>query len=185
MAKKSKRKKSRKAFKPKYTLEELLPYTFEYGKGRTEKMIERETGRLLKEAQRKLSLLQKSSFRDSAVARNLERAIAAAQNAGKASRPRIAYELQRLIQHPLSTVYGQQKHRRETIQTLNERGYDFVNARNFKKFTQFMDELRAAGLIKAKGSDPAVAFLRELGNLNGTVEQLKQEFIAWSNAQRP
>lgn len=118
-------------------------------KAYTEDEIRREYARLRREAEQRLIRLGKSEFRDSAAYR---------QNAGKFKRldqihdrrtlERLTQEAARFVTARGSSASGQRGIRRDVINTLHASGYKFVNTKNFKKFTEFMDTIKAKGLDK-------------------------------------
>lgn len=118
-------------------------------KAYTEDEIKHEYARLRREAEQRLTRLGKSEFRDSAAYR---------QNVGKFKRldqindrrtlERLTQEATKFVTARGSSASGQRGIRRDTINTLHASGYKFVNTKNFKKFTEFMETLRATGLDK-------------------------------------
>lgn len=62
-------------------------------------------------------------------------------------------ELARFVSSPSSSVSGQKAIRNKTIQTLNDRGYKFVNASNYFDFLDFMEEYRMRKLDRIYDSD--------------------------------
>lgn len=118
-------------------------------KSYTEAQIRTEYARLRREAQQRLTRLGKSEFRDTA---------AYTLNVGKFKRldeihdrrtlERLTQEAAKFVTARGSSASGQRGIRRDTINTLHASGYGFVNTKNFKKFTEFMESMRAAGLDK-------------------------------------
>lgn len=118
-------------------------------KAYTEDEIRREYARLRREAEQRLTRLGKSEFRDSAAYR---------QNVGKFKRldqihdrrtlERLTQEAAKFVTARGSSASGQRGIRRDIIDTLHSSGYKFVNTKNFKKFTEFMDTVKAMGLDK-------------------------------------
>lgn len=51
-------------------------------------------------------------------------------------------DLNKFVNSKTSTVTGLKQQRSEAVEILNERGYDFINEKNIKKFGDFMDDLR-------------------------------------------
>lgn len=51
-------------------------------------------------------------------------------------------DLARFIEAKTATVGGMREVNRETVETLNDRGYDFINTSNLRAWGDFMDYLR-------------------------------------------
>lgn len=110
--------------------------------------VQHEYARLRREANQRLTRLGKSEFADSMAYRmnkdrfkrldeikpgkNYERELA-----------RLTQEAARFVQARASSASGQRGIRREALDTLSDHGIKWVNTKNFKKFTEMMEELRA------------------------------------------
>lgn len=121
-------------------------------KAYSEDELRREYARLRREAEQRLTRLGKSEFRDSD---------AYVQNAGKFKRldqissrrelERLTQDASRFVTARASSASGQRGIRRDIINTLHSRddgAFNWVNTKNFKQFTDFMEELRATGQDK-------------------------------------
>lgn len=53
------------------------------------------------------------------------------------------YEVSKFLGLKMASVSGMREYRKKSIATLHESGYDFVNEKNFDRFTDFMDEIRS------------------------------------------
>lgn len=105
--------------------------------------IAKEYNRLEKRANRSLNAMSKTKYK------NTETYL---YNAGKypdvsniKSKTELAYrlsDLARFVTRKTSTLSGLREQEKKTIQTLHERGYTFVNSRNYQKFVDFMDTMR-------------------------------------------
>ena len=62
-------------------------------------------------------------------------------------------QLARFVESPTSTTAGQKKIRKQTIKSLHERGYDFVDESNYWDFFDYMEEARARKLDRTYDSD--------------------------------
>lgn len=51
-------------------------------------------------------------------------------------------DLHKFTSSKTSTVTGLKQQRNQAVEILNERGYDFINAKNIKAFGDFMEDLR-------------------------------------------
>lgn len=91
------------------------------------------------------------------------------------SREHLPYELAKLsrwVESEYSKIGYLKKRMRSSIKKLHERGYDFVNERNFLDFTEFMEEYRRQKLDHIYGSPDVVELygaLKERGISSGEV----------------
>lgn len=113
-------------------------------------VIAKEYARLRREAQQRLTRLGRSEFRESR---------AYTENAGKFKRldeiknlrelKYLTMEAARFVTARGSSASGQRGIRRDVIASLKaQSGIDWVNTKNFKAFTDFMEELRAQAADK-------------------------------------
>lgn len=110
----------------------------------TPREARKEYNRLRKIANRRLAALQRW-YPESRVAMQF-RAFPSVK-AGESDR-RIynrLYEVSKYLGLKLGSVTGMRSYRKKAIASLQEAGYDFVNEKNFDRFTQFMDEVRTHG----------------------------------------
>ncbi len=112
--------------------------------------IAHEYARLRREAQQRLTRLGKSEFRDSlAYTMNKDRFKRLDEIRSRRELERLTQEAAQFVTARSSSASGQRGIRRDTIATLKaESGINWVNTKNFKQFTDFMEELRAVGADK-------------------------------------
>lgn len=88
----------------------------------------------------------------------------------------------RFIESARGTVGGMREIERKTAETLRDRGFDFVNRRNVKAFTEFLDWLGADKLhkqfYKEDGGAPREG-ARERGEAP-LMSDLRQAFNTWA-----
>lgn len=128
-----------------YPRDYYIPSTLTLTDVLSEAEIRKEYSRLRKIANQRLDALLRSDFKDTQIVKN---------NAGKYvplkeidSHRDLIHKLSdvaRFIESSRGSVRGLQKERRETLQTLHERGYTGINKKNYQQFTQFMDYLLTA-----------------------------------------
>ena len=63
------------------------------------------------------------------------------------------HDLAKFVTAKSGSVSGQYEMRRNALESLQERGLDFVNESNFELFGQFMEEARIRGYAKIYGSE--------------------------------
>jgi hypothetical protein len=111
--------------------------------------VAREYSRLRREATQRLTRLGRSEFADSkAYTENKNRFVRLDQidletKAGQRRLARLTQEAARFVTARGSSASGLRAIRREAIDKLHDDEYKWVNTKNFKKFTEFMDDLRA------------------------------------------
>lgn len=92
-------------------------------------------------------------------------------------------EVKDFLESPRSSVTGQKRIRREAIETLHERGFDFVNTRNFEQFTQFMQRMRALGLSKLYDSDQTADIWQKMRERGASNADIEKAFMEYSNTE--
>lgn len=109
--------------------------------------LKSEYSRLRREAEDRLRKLGRSEFRDSEAYRRNAGQFPNLKTIGDDRRAleRKLIDAQRFVMSKASSASGQRETRREAISTLKAHGYTWVNTKNFKDFTDYMEELRAKG----------------------------------------
>jgi hypothetical protein len=89
----------------------------------------------------------------------------------------------RFITHETGSVSGLENQRRNAVQALNDRGYDFVTKQNFREFADFMEYARVASLNHLYDSKRVAEFfeMAEKRKLKG--EDLRSAFRTWRRSQ--
>lgn len=93
-------------------------------------------------------------------------------------------DVARFITAERGSVSGLEKERRRAVKTLNERGYSFVNKKNFRKFAEFMEYVRIANLNRIFDSKRVADFYEATERENRSEEEMRSAFKAWSKNQR-
>lgn len=105
--------------------------------------LEAEYSRMRTQAKRQVTAIKNSSFRDVKIAQNKEYL---ERDPSTMSKPELAHYLgstETFLSSKLSTVTGLRKQRQLSIERLHDRGYTFINPRNYAAFGQLMDDMRA------------------------------------------
>lgn len=111
--------------------------------------VAKEYARLRREATQRLTRLGKSEFADSkAYTENKDRFVRLDQidletKAGQRKLARLTQEAARFVTARGSSASGLRAIRREAIDKLHDDEYKWVNTKNYKKFAEFMEDLRA------------------------------------------
>ena len=91
--------------------------------------------------------------------------------------PRELTQLARFVASEKSSVTGLKRIDKQTISTLHQHGYTFVNTKNVRQFGAFMEEMRQAGLSKLYSSEFIATWWSEKGaSMRDNVSKLKREF---------
>lgn len=109
--------------------------------------LKSEYSRLRREAKQRLDRLGRSEFSwTRAYQDNVNRFKRLDQIKDPRELMRLTQEAARFVTARGSSASGQRGIRRDALDSLHAHGYDFVNTRNFRDFTNFMEDLRASGL---------------------------------------
>lgn len=156
----------------------------EYYPHRLEQMDERalrkEYTRLRKVANKRLARLQASKYKDSELAKEYSGGFAILANV--ADLPRELTMLARFVASEKSSITGLKRIEKQTISTLQQHGYTFVNAGNVGQFGAFMEEMRQAGYSKLYSSEFLANWWSEKGrSKRDNIGNLKREFEKYVN----
>jgi hypothetical protein len=83
-----------------------------------------------------------------------------------------------------SSVSALEKERREGVKTMNERGYDFITKENYRKFMNFMEDVRVANLNRLYDSKRVAEFYEAQERKELSSRQMATAFRSWSRKQR-
>lgn len=145
-----------------------------------ERALRKEYTRLRKVANKRLARLQASEYKETDLAK--EYAGGFALLADVKDLPRELTVLARFVASERSSITGLKRIEKQTVETLQEHGYDFVNAKNVRQFGAFMEEMRQAGLSKLYSSELIAEWWSEKGeNMRNNVKKLRREFEKYVN----
>lgn len=140
-----------------------------------ERALRKEYSRLREIANRRLNRLQASEYKETDLAK--EYAGGFAILAEVEDLPRELTALARFVASERTSVTGLKRIEKQTISTLQQHGYTFVNAGNVGQFGAFMEEMRQAGYSKLYSSEFLANWWSEKGrSKRDNVDKLKQEF---------
>ena len=140
-----------------------------------ESALRKEYTRLRKIANKRLARLQASKYKDSELAKEYAGGFEILANV--ADLPRELTVLARFVASEKSSITGLKRIEKQTISTLHQHGYSFVNAKNVGQFGAFMEEMRQAGLSKLYSSEFLANWWSEKGaSMRDNVCKLKREF---------
>ena len=145
-----------------------------------ERALRKEYTRLRKIANKRLARLQASEYKESDLAK--EYAGGFALLADVEDLPRELTKLARFVASERSSITGLKRIDKQTIETLQEHGYTFVNTKNVRQFGAFMEEMRQAGYSKLYSSEFLANWWSEQGRSKlDNVKELKREFEKYVN----
>lgn len=142
--------------------------------------LRKEYTRLRKIANKRLNRIQASEYKETDLAK--EYAGGFALLADVEDLPRELTQLARFVASEKSSVTGLKRIERQTISTLHQHGYTFVNTKNVRQFGAFMEEMRQAGLSKLYSSEFIANWWSEKGGgIRDNINNLKREFEKYVN----
>ena len=145
-----------------------------------ESALRKEYTRLRKIANKRLARLQASKYKDSDLAKEYSGGFEILANV--ADLPREITVLARFVASERSSITGLQRIEKQTISTLHQHGYKFVNTKNVRQFGAFMEEMRQAGLSKLYSSEFIATWWSERdASKRDNVSKLKLEFEEYVN----
>ena len=140
-----------------------------------ERALRKEYTRLRKIANKRLARLQASKYKDSDLAKEYAGGFEILANV--ADLPRELTVLARFVASERSSITGLKRIENQSISTLHQHGYTFVNAGNIGQFGAFMEEMRQAGYSKLYSSEFLANWWSEKGgSKRNSADKLKQEF---------
>lgn len=157
--------------------DEYYPYRLEQI---DERALRKEYSRLREIANRRLQRLLASEYKETDLAK--EYAGGFAILADVEDLPRELTVLARFVASERTSVTGLKRIDKQTVETLQEHGYDFVNTKNVRQFGAFMEEMRQAGLSKLYSSEFIATWWSERdASKRDNASKLKREFEEYVN----
>lgn len=83
------------------------------------------------------------------------------------------------LESPTGSISGLKKARAQSIATLHEHGYTFVNKSNFATFTAFMDKMRSAGIARIFDSERLAELAAEAAEEGVSADELSEAFTRY------
>jgi hypothetical protein len=90
----------------------------------------------------------------------------------------------RFVTSDTGSVSGLERQRQKAVETLNDRGYSFVNKDNFRQFADFMEYARVANLNRMYDSKRIADFYESSEKKHLSNEELQKSFRAWTRKQK-
>jgi hypothetical protein len=93
-------------------------------------------------------------------------------------------DVARFVTADTGSVSGLEKQREKGVQTLNERGYDFVNKQNYRQFAEFMEYARVANMNRMYDSKRVADLYNEAVDKYYSKKEMYDAFRAWNRKQK-
>ena len=159
-------------------------YTPEGAKSLTERELRKEYSRLRSIARKRLERFEGTEWTDTQVYKlNVGQYKPLKEIKSERELRHLFSQVARFVSSETGSVSGLEKQRNEAVQTLNERGYDFVTKDNFRKFAEFMEYARVANLNRMYDSKRIADFYAATEKKNMSNEELRGAFRSWQKKQ--
>ena len=165
--------------KPKWERSYYNYYNLAYRESK--QAVKAEYNKLYKEAERRLNALGASKNETAQRMYREYKDILEAKPQDYKQQVKTTIALEKFISTPFSKVTNIYKAQRQTVETLQSRGYGFVNQRNLKDFGRFMEYMRNAHGMRRGGSGSVMEFLSERGKIGSNPEKLFEAFTKWAD----
>lgn len=160
-------------------------YTPTGAKELTDKELRREYSRLRSIARKRLERFEGTEWTTSQIYRYNKEGFKPLKDIKSERELRHLFsDVARFVTAERGSVSGLEKERRKAVKTLNERGYKFVNKKNFRKFAEFMEYVRTANLNRIFDSKRVADFYESTERENRSEEEMRTAFKSWSKNQR-
>lgn len=159
-------------------------YTPEGAKSLTDKQLRKEYSRLRSIARKRLERFEGTEWTDTQIYQeNVGKFKPLKEVQSNRELRHLLHDVASFVTHETGSVSGLEKQRRNAVQALNERGYDFVTKKNFREFADFMEYARVVSLNHLYDSKRVAEFfeIAEKRRIKG--EDLRTAFRAWRRSQ--
>lgn len=164
----------------KYNAEWYLPNNI-LSRTIPDKQIRAEYTRLRDIAQKRIKRLGESEWADTKLYRKY--AAGFPKLSDIQNRTNLSYQLaalSRFVAAKTTTVSGLKHQRAESLKTLKQHGYGFVNIQNYKQFGEFMEDYREKMIgKKQRPSDQVADLYFQTERLGLNPETVKKDFTYW------
>lgn len=149
----------------------------------SDKEAKKEYTRLRRAANRRIESLQKSGYESSAIMRRYGKGFESSRGLSpEAIREKLG-EAAAFLSRKTSTVRGQKAALSSFVETMREKGYDFINKKNAAQFGRFMEAAKKHyGNIKAY-SEQILEMFEDLVEEREDIDAISRNFDDWLEAQ--
>jgi hypothetical protein len=160
-------------------------YTPEGAKTLTDKELRKEYTRLRSIARKRLERFQGTEWTDTQIYKlNADVYKPLKEITSDRELRHLFSDVARFVTAETGSVSGLEKQRKKGIQTLNERGYDFINKENYRQFGEFMEYARVANMNRMYDSKRVADLYNEALDKYYSKKELYNAFRAWSRKQK-
>lgn len=139
-----------------------------------------EYSRLRKIANSRISALGRSEFRESQTYLKNRGGFAPLSKIESKDLKFELYDLMKFVTAKSSSVTGQREIRQQTIATFHDMGYTFINRKNYKQFTDFMENARKTyDAHGRKYSNTTLELFSVIQRVKMDPEIVQQKFSEW------
>lgn len=160
-------------------------YTPQGSKNLTDKELRKEYSRLRSIARKRLERFEGTEWTDTQIYRlNAGQYKPLKEITSDRELRHLFSDVARFVNAEVSSVSSLEKQREKGVQTLNERGYDFVNKQNYRQFAEFMEYARVSNLNKMYDSKRIADFYEATEKKKMSNEELRKAFRLWTRKQK-
>lgn len=164
----------------RYPVEAYVPSVVMMSKYMTEKQMISEYSRLRSIARKRLERFVGTEWVDTQQYRmNAGRYKPVKEIKNKTELVALLSDVSRFVTARTGSVSGLQVQRRQSIQSLHEHGYTFVNRKNFKQFADFMEDWRTWDRNRLYDSARVAELYHEAKKKQIPPDQLERDFEFW------
>lgn len=164
----------------RYPPEAYVPSVGRMSMYMTEAQMRAEYSRLRSIARKRLERFEGSEFTDTQQYRlNVGRYKPLKEVQSRAELAGLLADVSRFVTARTGSVSGLQRQRTQSLASLHEHGYTFVNRKNFKQFIDFMEDWRTVDKNKIYDSARVADLFSEAKRQRVSFEQLKKDFKFW------
>lgn len=164
----------------RYSVEAYVPSVVMMSKYMTEKQMISEYSRLRSIARKRLERFVGTEWVDTQQYRmNAGRYKPVKEIKNKTELVALLSDVSRFVTARTGSVSGLRAQRRQSIQSLHEHGYTFVNRKNFKQFADFMEDWRTWDRNRIYDSARVAELYHEAKKKQIPPDQLERDFEFW------
>lgn len=147
----------------------------------TAKEVSKEYNRLRRVANQRLARLENAGYGDSAIMRRYGEGFGSVRGMTEAQKRAKLGEVAKFLGLKTSSVSGQREATRSFIESMHEKGYDFINKNNAAAFGRFMEAAKKHyGSKKAFDSELIVDLFERTLEADADPEQVATDFDYWT-----
>ena len=165
--------------KLKYPFAQYTVYANRIGTGIPEKEIRKEYTRLRDILRKRIETINKSEFAGQGIAGQFPDGLPKLSEMRPEDLPYVLQQFATAINSSSGSLKGLRHRRRETIKSLQERGYTHIDKTNISSFARFMEEARERGLEKVYGSDTIATLYDTTIAIGISPDEVMKDFAWW------